>query len=125
MDHEDNHKIIVEGLVKKTLSNAPVPKIPDSFTDKLMARIERRVAAKQVLGEFLLKAAISVLLIAFASGVVFIPAFGDFLDTITGLAEHRVAILYITIIIAFTLLFDQVILRFMLRISHPGHKSKT
>lgn len=112
MKTEEENKNI-EILIGKSLNDSAYPDISTSFTDRLMVKIEQQLAWKNIMTEFFWKAAIVLILLLFAAGILFIPQFKDFLIMVVNMTPSWQMIVYPVILVTFTIVFDQVFLKYL------------
>lgn len=105
----------LNGIIDDSLRQPPDFIIPDSFTDKIMKRLEKQLAWKELFSELGIKLVlVSGALIILLVCLIF-PAKNDPLPWINWIIRNRIAIIGLMGIGLFTVLFDQILLKFMFR----------
>lgn len=94
--------------------------MPENFTDRLMIRVEKRHAARRVWNEFLIKTLIAFVLLLLISGLIFLPEFSHQKAQAHRLLENRTLLIYTGVIILFTYIADQLVLRYFLNVKKRG-----
>ncbi|MHC1706502.1 MAG: hypothetical protein AB9842_03150 [Bacteroidales bacterium] len=108
-----NQESKINKLIKDSLMDESRQGLSVSFTDKLMHKIEQKLAWKEILTEFFWKAALVFFLLVFAVAILFIPQFSGFLKMLTGFSSGWQPALYLVILVAFTIVIDQVVLKYL------------
>ena len=108
----------LDQLIDKALSTPPEWEMPDTFTECLMQRLEKRIALRDILFDFGLKIAILIGVIFILAVVLYLTNWDKPLDDIVLvrlILENIVPIAMGLVGIAFTFFIDQVLLRFFSR----------
>ncbi|MCX6284946.1 MAG: hypothetical protein NTW31_12015 [Bacteroidetes bacterium] len=105
----------LDGIIDDSLREPPDNIFPDDFTDKLVKKLEKQLAWQELLTEFGLKTGL-VLLALIVMGICLIfPAKTDPAPLIQWVAGHRLIVCGSIGVGLFTFVFDQVVLKYMLK----------
>jgi len=107
-------------FLDKALKEAGMPEMPDTFTDQLMVKVEKRQNARIVFNEFLIKTAIAAGLLLLISLLIFLPEFSDQKQQALELLRNRRLLISAGIIILFTYTADQLVLRYLMKTRKRG-----
>ena len=113
MKTEEEDKII-DDIISRSLKDG-IPRMQsDSFTDKLMIRIQQGLAWRVIMTEFLWKSAMVVILLLFAVEIFFLPQFGEFLKVLSGLTSNWQLLVSAAVVGFFIFAIDQVLLKYLM-----------
>lgn len=115
MNQNDDQEKRMEQLLDRMLKEPDMPAMPDTFTDKLMVKVEKRQNARIVFNEFLIKTAIAAGLLMLISLLIFLPEFSDQKQQAIGLLKNRQILISAAVIILFTYTADQLVLQYFLK----------
>jgi len=115
MNQNDDQEKRMEQLLDRMLKEPDMPAMPDTFTDKLMVKVEKRTNARIVFNEFLLTTAIAAGLLMLISLLIFLPEFNDQKQQAIGLLKNRQILISAAVIILFTYTADQLVLQYFLK----------
>ncbi len=105
----------MESIIDDSLRQPPDFILPDDFTEKLVKKLEKQLAWQELLTEFGLKTGL-VLLALIVMGICLVfPAKTDPAPLIQLIVGHRAIVCGIIGIALFTFIFDQVVLKYMLK----------
>ncbi len=113
-----NFPIDIDQQIAHALSTPPAFEMPDTFTERFMQRLEKRIAIRDILFDFGLKALVLVGVLAVLAIVLYIVNWDKKAEEIVlvrFLLENIVPISMILIGVAFTFFIDQVLLRYFAR----------
>ena len=105
----------LKAILDETLQEFPDIRLPDSFTDILIKKLEKRLAWQELLAEFGLKTGLVIGALAVLGAVLFFPVKSSGLPVFTSLAANWQIMAVLAVILLFTFFFDQVFLRFLFR----------
>ena len=108
----------IDHIIDDALSTPPELSMPDTFTERFMQRLEKRIALRNVLFDFGLKVMVLVGVVLILAVVFFIINWDKKLENIVlvnFLLENIVPISMVLIGVAFTFFIDQVLLRYFSR----------
>jgi len=109
--NEFNEKL--DGMLEDALHRPPDYFIPDSFTDDLVKRLEKRLAWKELLSEFGLKSALVLGALIVLLFCLIFPAKNDPMPWIAWIAQNRIMVGGAISVILFTFVFDQILLKYL------------
>lgn len=110
---KENKGLDIDHIIRDSLKEHSGPGFSDSFSDRLIRKIEERLVRREIISEFFWKILLVILLLVFAAGIFFIPQFRGFLSVLTGFSSKWLIFTYAGIIVLFTLFVDQVILKYL------------
>ena len=105
----------IDSMIDDSLRQPPDFDIPASFTDDLVKKLEKQLAWKELLSEFGLKAGLVLAALLIMVGCLIFPAKNDPIPWIDWIARNRFMVTGLIGVVMFTLLFDQILLKFMFR----------
>ena len=105
----------IESLIDDSLRQPPDFIIPASFTDDLVRKLEKQLAWKELLSEFGLKAGLVLAALIVMLICLIFPAKNDPLPWLDWIARNRFMVTGLIGVVMFTVLFDQILLKFMFR----------
>jgi hypothetical protein len=105
----------LRAILDETLQEFPEIQLPPAFTDRLMNRIERRLAWREILAEFGMKIGLVTGALVILCAVLMFPVNKDNLPLFSYLGTHWQFLAALTGIFLFTFFFDQVFLRLLFR----------
>lgn len=102
--------------IDEAIRTAPDIDIPDSFCDKVVSKVERRLAWQRLIVDFGMK----VMLVIFALAILGLTLFfssqsngGSNKEIIAFLSHHGLLISELLLCLAFTFFIDQVVMKFL------------
>jgi len=102
-------------LIYDALRQPPDFIIPDAFTSRLVKKLEKQLAWKELLSEFGLKAGLVMAALIIMVICLIFPAKSDPLPWINWIARNRFMVTGLMGVGIFIALFDQILLKFMFR----------
>jgi len=108
----------LDQLIDKALSTPPEWEMPDTFTERFMQRLEKRIALRDILFDFGLKALILFGVIFVLAVVLYLTNWDKPLNEIVlvrSILENIVPISMFLVGVVFTFFIDQVLLRYFSR----------
>lgn len=105
----------LDGMIDKALGEPPDYIIPDSFTDKLVKKLEKQLAWKELLAEFGLKAGLVLAALVIMAVCLIFPAKNDPAPLIQWIGNNRFIVTGIIGVGLFTFVFNQVLLKYMFK----------
>jgi hypothetical protein len=105
----------IDNLIDDSLRQPPDFIIPASFTDDLVKKIEKHLAWKELLSEFGIKAGLVVAALLIMVICLIFPAKNDPVPWLEWIARNRFIVSGLIGVVMFTVLFDQILLKFMFR----------
>jgi hypothetical protein len=118
MNTTDKHTEL-KAILDEALQEFPEVHLPAEFTDRLLTKLESRLAWRELLAEFGLKTGLVIGAFLVLAAVVFFPGKKSDLSMISYLAGHWQIIAALTAVFFFTFFFDQVFLRLLFRRNRP------
>jgi len=113
----------LDQIIDRALSMPPEREMPDTFTERFMQRLEKRIALRDILFDFGLKVIVMVgVLMVLCMVFIFVYWGKEIQDNelVQYLLENIVPIAMLLIGIIFTFIIDQVLLRYFLRRRNLG-----
>jgi hypothetical protein len=103
----------VDEILDEALTSFPDMRLPASFTDRLVHKVEVRLKWTVLLSEFGLKIALVVAILALLGAALFFPSRSTETNLPSIVVQYRYSVAGIAFIAFFTFLFDQVVLRWL------------
>jgi hypothetical protein len=120
MNQNDDQEKRMEQFLDRMLKEPDMPAMPDTFTDKLMVKVEKRQNARIVFNEFLIKTAIAAGLLMLISLLIFLPEFSDQKQMAIDQLKNPQALIYAAVVVLFTYTADQLVLRYLMKMRKRG-----
>ncbi len=105
----------IDSMIDDSLRQPPDFIIPASFTDKLVKKLEKQLAWKDLLSEFGIKTGLVVAALVVMLICLIFPAKNDPVPWLDWIARNRFIVTGLIGVLMFTILFDQILLKFMFR----------
>lgn len=105
----------LDPIIDDILRVPPDLMIPDSFTDDLVKKLERQIYWRELLSEFGIKIALAAGALIILMICLIFPARYDPRPWIDWILRNGLWISGLVGIVIFTILFDQILLKYMLR----------
>lgn len=99
--------------IEKSFRTEPGFRLPDDFTNKLVAQIVRRGQWKNDLLEYLYLSGILMLLLAIVSGTYYLVNKEFLLKVVAYISENIISVILIALLINFIIFADRVLLRLL------------
>ena len=113
-----NFPIDIDQQIAHALSTPPAFEMPDTFTERFMQRLEKRIALRSILVDFGLKVLVLVGVLLVFAAVSYVINWGkkpEEIMPVNFLLENIVPVSMVLVGVAFTFFIDQVLLRYFLR----------
>lgn len=105
----------LKAILDEALQEFPEIHLPPAFTDRLIRKIETRLAWRDLLAEFGLKLGLVIGALAILAIVLLIPGKKQEVSALAFVVRNWFLVAAIACIFLFTFFFDQVFLRFLFR----------
>ncbi|MEI8005135.1 MAG: hypothetical protein WCI48_02940 [Bacteroidota bacterium] len=105
----------IDSMIADSLRQPPDFIIPASFTENLVKKLEKQLAWKELLSEFGLKAGLVLAALIVMLICLVFPAKNDPVPWLDWIAKNRFIVTGLIGVVMFTVLFDQILLKFMFR----------
>ncbi|MCX6282258.1 MAG: hypothetical protein NTU51_09885 [Bacteroidetes bacterium] len=105
----------LDGMIDHSLREPPDFIFPEDFTDNLVKKLEKQLVWQELLTEFGLKAGLVLLALLIIGICLIFPANTDPAPLLQWVASHRLVVCGSIGVGLFTFIFDQVVLKYMLK----------
>jgi len=105
----------LDSMLDNSLRQPPDFIIPASFTDDLVKKLEKQLAWKELLSEFGIKAGLVIAALLIMVICLIFPARNDPAPWLDWIARNRFLVTGLIGVAVFTVVFDQILLKFMFR----------
>jgi len=105
----------LKAILDDALREFPDIQLPPTFTDRLMQKLEKKLAWHELFAEFGMKIGLVIGALAVLTAVLIFPCKNSDVPIFSYLVRNWHIVATLTVIFLFTFFFDQVFLRFLFR----------
>lgn len=120
MKHADNFSHDLDSLIREAMVEPPLHPLPDSFTDRLMAKVEKRIWWKEVLTEFGFKLLITGGTLLLVILLFIIPGWSKSFPLFGFIANYWQLFTTGILLTLLTFSIDQILLKYLFRKEYPN-----
>ncbi len=115
MNSERKEQEKIESLINEALGIEPELRLSPDFTDKLVRKVERYLAIREIFTEFAVKIAVVSGILVILLLCLFLPFLKEGNPFLHLLLQNRSLVLSVCIVLLFVFFTDQVLLRYFFR----------